>query len=423
MKISPECRLKAKRKTDALYGQMMQNAISMSYSIGIELQDSDKDWTVKLMTGGNNDYKLCYNERKLREYDDERLITMFADHYEYIGKSMQLTLPFNYVTDMIPLEYLTGYHGKRDYPITSAFNFKQQTAVMQMAFHRQYLKGKGKRLEDLIIWYYEDCLKDKYGYPSGKMKLAAENVSVVEKIRTIIPEIEAVLKRYDMYANNGKVDEELLGYYKGVHFTDSKSILSKKYVYVIEGCRDVFLPIRLLFHPGAAMDKLPVSFQGEANLFNTIRFTEADYNDYKNWQKESLDYLIEQGLIKKDNQGILTFDNEGKIAALHEIHHDRVISYWNHPQEVRDAVDDMLRKELLYAEETLFSKPEKEYMNYLLNDRQFTNGPAIRNAYAHGDQPQVADSAHEAAYNYLLIVMVCILLKIQSELMMKEKIG
>jgi hypothetical protein len=83
----------------------------------------------------------------------------------------------------------------------------------------------------------------------------------------------------------------------------------------------------------------------------------------------------------------------------------------------------MLASGILYEETTLFSKPEKDYLNYLLNDKQFTNGPAIRNAYAHGDQPQVDERSHETAYNYLLIVMVCTLLKIKAEFMMKEQMN
>lgn len=419
LQISAGNRLKAKRKAENLYGQMMEKAIRFPYSISIELQNSPKDWAVRLMTGVNNDYKLCYNERLLKDYDDERLITMFADHYEYIDKTMQLTMPFNYVTDMVLLEFLSGYHGKRDYPITSAFNFKQQMAVMQMSFHRQYLKGRGKRLEDLLVWFYEESLKNKYGYPSGKMRLAAEGVSVVEKIRTLIPEIEAVLKRYDLYANEGKVDEGLLDYYKGVHFTETKSVLAKKYAYGVDGSRDVFLPIRLLFQPGAVMDRLPDGFDGERNLFNTIRHCRVKYEDYREWQRENLDYLIGQGLIGKDVNDVLKLANEARVAVLYDIHHDRAISYWTHPKVVQDEIDVMLGQGLLYAEDKLFSKPEQEYLNFLLNDKQFTNGPAIRNAYAHGDTPNVAEEAHEAAYNYLLIVLVCVLLKIQSELMIR----
>lgn len=422
LQISPENRLKAKHKTDALYARMMQSAIAMTYSIGIELIDTEEEWSVKLLMGADNSYKLCYNERQLRSYDEERLVTMFADHYEYINKKTQLTLPFNYFTDMVLLEYLAGYHGKRDYPITSAFNLKQQTAVMQMAFHRQYLKGKGKRLEDLLAWYYGELLKDKYQLPTCVISLATENTDIIHKIQVLCPIIENVLKRYDLFANKGEVDDEYLKYYKGVHLTDTKSILRKKYVYAVDGCREVFLPIRILFHQGEMMDKLPDDFQGQRNLFNTVRYRAVKYKEFDERQRERLDYLMEQRLIETDDSGLLVLADEGRIAALYDLFHDRVISYWTHPKVVQDAVDIMIEDGLLYSEDTLFCKPEKDYLNFLLNDKQFTNGPALRNAYMHGDVPKVDESAHEAAYNYLLIVFVCVLLKMQNELMMRKQI-
>lgn len=423
LRITAENRLKAKRKRESLYEGMMQTSSAMSYSITVELLDSEEDWGVRLLTNATNDYKLQYNERLLSSYDNERLVNMYADHYEYLNMKLLMTLPFNYITDMILLEYLSGYRGKRDYHITSAFIFKQQVAIAQMAFHRQYLKGRGKRLEELLGWYYETNFRSKYGYNSGKMKLASEETDNVNKIRSIIPEIESVLKRYDIFAINGIIDEELLPYYQGVHITETRSILPKKYVYGVEGCRDVFLPIRYLFQPGSLMDKVPSDFKGEHNLFNTIRFYSVTYNDYNEWQKENIDYLIEQGLIIKDDNGVLSLGNEGRIAALYDIHHDGVISYWNHPQIVKEEVDVMLTNGMLYDEATLFSKPEKAYLNYLLNDKQFTNGPALRNEYAHGDQPLVGERAHETAYNYLLIVLVCVLLKMQSEFMMRNQIS
>lgn len=422
LRLSAETKLKAKRKAVSLYSNMMNNVIKMTYSLGIELVNSPDDWCVKLLIGSDNDYKLCYNERIISEYDEERLVTMFADHYEYINDKMELTLPFNYTTDMVLLEHLSGYHSKRDYPVTSAFNFKQQMAVMQMAFHRQYLQRKGKRLEDLIEWYYEDVLKNKYGYPSSKIELAVEGAPIVEKIRTLLPLIDKIHKRYDLYAAKGEVDEELLKYYKGVHHTDTKSILPMKYVYAKDGCSDVFFPIRLLFHQGAMLDKLSSNFEGEHNLFNTIRHTHVQYDMYNEWQREQLDYLLRKELVKKDCQGVLLFGNVARIAALYDLYKDRVISYWNHPDSVRKEIDQMMKDGLVYTEQELYCKPEKDYLNYLLNDKQFTNGPAIRNEYAHGDEPKVEDSVHEAVYNYLLIVLVCSILKIQSELMLKKQI-
>lgn len=421
LRLQPETRLKAKRKADVLYGEMMQDASTFPYSVRLELMESDEDWGVKLLSDSRNNYRLCYNEKMLRTFDDERLVTMFADAYGFLDRNMLMTMPFNYITDSVMLEMLAGYHGKKDYPVTSAFNFKQQTAVMQMVFHHQYLKGRGKRMEDLLMWFYNDLLKNKYGYPSGAISLGQENASEVDKIRVLIPEIDAILKRYDLYANKGEVDEELLRFYQGVHITDTRSLLKRKYFYPVEGNTEVFTSIRLLFHSGPLLDKLPDGYKGERNLFNTICHSKARYDQYREWQRQQLDFLIEKGLITIEPDGNLRFANEERVAVLYDLHHDRVIYYWGHPQCVRDEIDKMEAEGLLYSEQKLFSKPEKDYLNYLLNDKQFTNGPAFRNTYAHGDQPNVDARVNETAYNYLLMVLVCTLLKMLSELILKSK--
>lgn len=250
--------------------------------------------------------------------------------------------------------------------------------------------------------------------------MGQENASAVDKIRVLIPEIDAILKRYDLYANKGTVDDELLQYYQGVHITDTKSVLERKYFYPVEGNTDVFTSIRLLFHSGPLLDKLPDGYEGERNLFNTIRHGKVRYDQYREWQRKQLDYLIDKRLIKVDTDGYLCFANEERVAALYDLHHDRVICYWGHPRSVREEIGKMEAEGLLYSEQKLFSKSEKDYLNYLLNDKQFTNGPAFRNTYAHGEQPGADTRVTETAYNYLLIVLVCTLLKILSELMLKN---
>lgn len=422
LRISDENRLKARQKTDTLYAQMVTGANWFHYSIGIEFQNPETDNELQLVVGANNDYTYRYKESTIRGFNDEQLVTMFVTYFEYLDKKMMMTMPFNYVTDMVLLEYLVGYHSKRDYPITSAFNFRQQGSVLKMAFFRNYLKGRGKRLEDLLSWYYQEHLRDKYGLPTYNILLAAEDADIVHKIQILNPIIENVLKRYDLFANKGEVNEGLLKYYKGVHLTDTKSILQKKYVYAVDECRELFWQIRILFHQGEMMDKLPNDFTGQHNLFNTIRHCRVKYDDYDVREKEKLDCLIEQGLIKTDDNGVLVLADDGRIAALYDLFHDQVISYWTHPKVVQDALDDMIGKGMLYSEDKLFTQPEKKYLNFLLNDKQFTNGPAFRNAYMHGDVPNVDGNAHEATYNYLLMVFVCVLLKIESEFKIKSQI-
>lgn len=124
LQISAENRLKAKQKAEALYAQMMTDANKFHYSIGIEFQNPETDKEVQVVVGANYDYTYRYKESSIRGFNDEQLITMFVTYYEYFDSKMMMTMPFNYETDMVLLEFLAGYHSKRDYPITTAFNFK-----------------------------------------------------------------------------------------------------------------------------------------------------------------------------------------------------------------------------------------------------------------------------------------------------------
>lgn len=62
-----------------------------------------------------------------------------------------------------------------------------------------------------------------------------------------------------------------------------------------------------------------------------------------------------------------------------------------------DLLDELITNKKVIFESTLFSKPEQDYLNYILNDRQFDNGPAIRNKYLHGNNNQRIEE-HESDY-------------------------
>lgn len=68
---------------------------------------------------------------------------------------------------------------------------------------------------------------------------------------------------------------------------------------------------------------------------------------------------------------------------------------------------------------TLFSKPEADYLNYVLNRSEFSNGLDLRNKYIHDTN----SLKEEVFYNdYLLLrILVLIALKIQDEFFLREE--
>jgi hypothetical protein len=99
-----------------------------------------------------------------------------------------------------------------------------------MAAMINILKETSKRVEDAIMSFYEDHLREKYGYPAQKITVPIAEGSYVEKIRALAPEMDAVVKQYNLYSKEGEIDPELLALESSIKVTDSASCVDKKYL-------------------------------------------------------------------------------------------------------------------------------------------------------------------------------------------------
>ena len=61
-----------------------------------------------------------------------------------------------------------------------------------------------------------------------------------------------------------------------------------------------------------------------------------------------------------------------------------------------------------------FSKPEQDYLNYILNKSEFSNGLDLRNKYIHDTCP-LDEKIQRQDYMELLKIMVLIMIKINEE--------
>ena len=64
------------------------------------------------------------------------------------------------------------------------------------------------------------------------------------------------------------------------------------------------------------------------------------------------------------------------------------------------------------ATSTLFSQPEIDYLNYMLNRSEYCNGLEIRNRYVHGIQ-QVSNDEEEHMHNCFILLKLFVLLAIK----------
>lgn len=150
---------------------------------------------------------------------------------------------------------------------------------------------------------------------------------------------------------------------------------------------------------------------------------EVKYEDYENYQRPDIDRLLEKGYLVKDEKGILRCVKMREVRLLKHLYEYGACSYWGYPKEERMILDDMVSKGWISLDNHLLSPAERDYFSYYLNNENFTNGPAIRNNYAHGTTPSYSEEKHKKNYFQLLVLFVLLLLKISEDLDMKRYLG
>ena len=104
--------------------------------------------------------------------------------------------------------------------------------------------------------------------------------------------------------------------------------------------------------------------------------------------------------------------NEARVSLLRDLYsHDVACpAYYRDKSEIEKLVSS---GDLTYGS-TLFSKPEQNYLNYMLNKSVYSNGRDLRNKYIHSTYP-LDEQQQQRDYISLLKIMAIIIIKINEE--------
>ena len=104
-------------------------------------------------------------------------------------------------------------------------------------------------------------------------------------------------------------------------------------------------------------------------------------------------------------------------------YYNEVICYWKYPDSIRKIIDRLESKNVVNSENSLFSRPEQDYINYFLNKSQFNNGPDLRNKYSH-TQPisDLDEKQHEQNYMIFLRLFIIVVIKINDDFCILDEI-
>ena len=410
--ISDKIRLKAKRRYSELVGKDSISESGVLYNLTVSFSDINE--AIHVHDEDLLNYKVTYSRLWVKDnLDNATLLNNFIYLFEYVDYHIRSTFPSKEY-ELGFLEKFAGVKGTKRYNIGIAFNIKNMLSLMQITLYCQVLSEFDKRLEDIFKWFFEEYLWNEFGVEGFTLSIPSENSTFLEKVRTICSEIDSILRQFNTYIENGEIDRELLEISRNSPIIENiPSFLEKKYGYIED--RELLNISEYLFSDQSQLGYIE-NKEGYSNFEELIINDDVLISDFPDYNRVLINLLIEKNIIYKNEHGYIRLE-EDITKILKDFYYNKVIciNYYKNSS----VLDSLILNGKVVCESKLFSRQEQEYLNFLLNDRLFDNGPALRNKYSHGNNP-IDLEEHEKDYFQVLKVITLIIIKINEEFCLRD---
>ena len=411
--LKAKTQLKAKHLYDEIAKQFFNDnkAIHSGYGVQISFENIDEDY---IITREGYTEKIVYNDNWIRENLDYPTI---LNNFIYLFGFTNL----HFICQFVSKEHLAGLFnfiglkGKREYKITPSSQIELMKTKLQMNIYYRILKTLGVEFEDIIKWFFEEYLKEEFGAEGFTFSVPPKESNYLNKCKSLVTEIDGVLRQYKIFCEEGVVDRELFEFSsEHIKFNSLPSMAKKKYAYASD---KFFQYTYLLFGTGSGISYIEKFKDRYTTLLNLIMTENVVKEDFHSWDQTKIQELLDNKVLFTDNNGFIKPD-PSRVTFLGALYRDRVLCL-NYYSGFDEIINDLYKNNDLFHEETLFAKTEQQFMNYVLNRAEFSNGLDLRNKYGHGSN-SIDEKQNYKDYIELLRIMVLIMIKINEEMLIRE---
>lgn len=408
LRLSAKTKLRARKKYQEKIESYMKTGNTIKYGVEV-LFDNQKEPLIVRTEGNLNCFIYSINW-VLDNLDYPTLFNNFIYLFEYVDfqfrwQSVSKSSMFSV------LERVMGIKGKRDYLLSTTQQYIERTEHIQLISYAILLKNNGVFIEDMIKWFFETYLPEEFNAHGFIYNASQDNDGILSKCRNIAIEIDSVLKQFNLYCEEGRVDRELfeLGT-GGMHISSVASLLQDKYLYG-EGAT-IRQIMNLLFSDQSLM--LYTSDKYETP-YKTLLHGQVNYNNLEDFQQNNVDFLIDKEILSLDKEKNICYSTT-LLRLMYDLYSNEVVCtfYWN---SCSKEISFLRNHEMVAFQSSLLSVPEQKYFNYIINKSEYDNSRELRNKYAHGNQ-SLNESQMNDDYYTMLRIMILVIIKINEEMVL-----
>lgn len=415
--ISDRIRLDAKNRSKDEEIRLFSGSKGLEFGVQVAFSPSQQQEEISLYR--NNTIDCTYSLTWIIENQDfNTLLNNFIHLFHF--SDLQMRIQFvNRKSYLGIFEKLILNQQKDIFPIGISFQLNDWLSYCQLRIYNDELCKIGITLEEIIKWFFSNYLPDELDVENFKFQLPSKDATYFEKCRSILPEIDSIIKQYKLYVEYGEIERELLEFSSlPLTFDEIPSLQRLKYAY---GSGQEFERLIYLFFSDQCMlsylDRLRDGDQKYANFFELIINEKIFLSDYINREEHQIKWLLENNYITTEAEGLLEISDPIMISVLKDLNDNEVINFWRCPKEYRDKILELNEKGVIIFEDKLLSRLERDYLNFYLNRKKFCNSFDLRNRYLHGTQPDAtSDEMHKNNYYIILKIIIILVIKINDDL-------
>lgn len=418
--LDTRVKLKAKRVSERLESELFKDSSGHGTNIVVEFK-KNVEGTVRqhfTLSKVGTEVDQDWLESNL---DSPTLLNNFIYIFEFVDSNMVSKFPYNEIYASVFERF--GFSHEKEYRTCTNFSLSESLSLAQMHVYYSFLKSKNKDLEAIIEWFFNIYLKEEFSIENFNIKLPPIDNPSFEKCKSIFPTIESILKKYKFYLEDGYIDEELVQMEsKPLPFSECPSMTNDRYVYIAPNNDEARIMRNIMFSDQSNITYFPNYGDSQYDtLFERLGADKLYLHDVEDYQKSSLDWLIEHDYVTVNAKNEIVLVNKKRTRIYYYIHINGVIVTSKLSDSLKQEVDKLLNEGALVAENTLLTRQESDYIDYYLNKSKFINGYDLRNKYLHGtSSSHNNENEHYVNYLHALKLLITIMIKINDDLCTAE---
>ena len=405
--ISDKLRLKAKHAWERFWSGRKESMVSAGHKFEFGFAKQKK---LKEIKEDGSTWQLTYDIDWLENNLEYRIILYnFFFLFEMFDECFRSSLvSIRSEIDVLEADFIP--QGAKFYPKGMRFNMKNMASAVQTALYYDFLKSHNIDLEEVFKWFFEKYLPEEFDVHGFSMVASVPSATYVEKCRSLASEMDGVLKQFRMFAEDGKIDRELFEISSEHMIIDNiPSLIPNKYAY--PKSKEINDEMWELFSDQSALSYTEKTKSKYDTFFQLLSHEKVCVSDFAEWQQNDIHWLNERGVISVSADGSIELISD-KVQVLKDLYKYDVACIYTNP--FPSVIQEMISAGDLRVESTLFTEPEQDYLNYMLNKSEFSDGLDLRNKYIHSTYPK-DEKEQRKDYITLLKLMILVITKINDE--------